>query len=293
VGPFPELRRLLLAFGLATLASIAVSAPALAGTGISPFPPEGVSPNGQHIRELYNWISIPALIIFLGVEAALLYAIIRYRKGAVGPDYQPPQWHGNTMLEVVWTAIPFVLVLAIAAVSFVVLQNDFTKRTDADTQMNVTVTAHQFGWNYDYAEDGIKVISEGIDATPMVVPTHKVVRLRLEATDVIHSFWVPDVTGKTDAVPGYSNYTWMKIDRVGEWRGECAELCGAGHYSMQIRIQAMDQADYDAWVAKQKQPKPSPSPTASPKPSPSVSPSSPASPPKTGGTPTATASRTP
>jgi cytochrome c oxidase subunit 2 len=289
VGRSPKLRRLLMAIGLAILASIAMSAPALAGSGISPFPPEGVSPNGQHIRELYNWISIPALIIFVGVEAALLYAIIRYRKGAVGPDYQPPQWHGNTMLEVVWTAIPFVLVLAIAVASFVVLQNDFTKRTDADTQMNVTVTAHQFGWIYDYAEDGIKVTSDGIDAQPLVLPTHKVVRLRLEATDVIHSFWVPDVTGKTDAVPGYSNFTWMKIDRVGEWRGECAELCGTGHYAMQIRIQAMDQAGYDAWVAKQKQPKPSPSPSASPRPSPSSA----APTPSRTTSPTASPSRTP
>jgi cytochrome c oxidase subunit 2 len=282
-----------MALGLAILASVAASAPALAGTGISPFPPEGVSPNGQHIRELYNWISIPALIIFVGVEVALLYAIIRYRKGAVGPDYRPPQWHGNSMLEVVWTAIPFVLVLAIAIASFLVLQADFTKRTDADTQMNVTVTAHQFGWTYDYAEDGVKVSSEGLDAQPLVLPTHKVVRLRLEAIDVIHSFWVPEVTGKTDAVPGYSNFTWMKLDRVGEWRGECAELCGAGHYSMQIRIQGMEQADYDAWVAKQKQPKPSPSPPASPKPSPSGSPSSPTSPPVPSRTTTPTPPRTP
>jgi cytochrome c oxidase subunit 2 len=279
VGPHPWLRRVAAAFGLAALAAVTVLAPACSGTGISPFPPEGVSPNGQHIRDLYNWISIPAVIIFLGVEAALLYAIVRYRIGRVGPDYQPPQWHGNTTLEVVWTVVPLAVVLGIAVLSFVVLVSDFTKRTDSETNMNVTITAHQYGWLYTYDEDGIKVDSNGLDATPLVVPTHKVVRLRLEASDIIHSFWVPEVAGKTDAVPGYSNFTWLKIDRPGEWRGECAELCGAGHYSMQIRIQAMDQADYDAWAAKQKQAAASPKPTASPSPkstgtaTPSASPS--------------------
>src|SRR5947209_4148378 len=89
------------------------------------------------------------------------------------------------------------------------------------------------------------------DVTPFVVPVNKLIRLRVQGTDVIHSWWVPAISGKTDAVPGYDNFTWLKVDRVGTWRGECAELCGAGHSTMQIIVQSMSQYDYDVWVRKQ------------------------------------------
>ena len=105
------------------------------------------------------------------------------------------------------------------------------------------------------------------DVPPFVVPTHTLVKLQFRGTDVIHSWWVPAISGKTDAVPGYDNFSWLKIDKTGRWRGECAELCGSGHASMQIIVQAMDQSDYDAWVSKQKSTSPAASPSASPSPS--------------------------
>ena len=83
------------------------------------------------------------------------------------------------------------------------------------------------------------------------MPTHTLIKLQFEGTDVIHSWWVPAISGKTDAVPGYDNFSWLKIDRPGKWKGECAELCGVGHSTMQIVVQAMDQTDYDNWVAQQ------------------------------------------
>jgi cytochrome c oxidase subunit 2 len=85
-----------------------------------------------------------------------------------------------------------------------------------------------------------------------VVPTNTLVKLQFRATDVIHSWWVPAISGKTDAVPGYDNFSWLKIANPGQWKGECAELCGVGHASMQIVVQAMGPSDYEAWVAKQK-----------------------------------------
>lgn len=254
--------------------------------GISPIFPTPVSPNGQGIYNTYIGISIPAIIIFIGVELALLWVVLRYRRSRQPVGYVPPQIHGHTGLEVAWTLAPLAVVLAIAAYSFVELQKDFQPITNQ--QMTVIVSGHQFGWTYSYVGTGVVVHQEGnlvSDVTPFVVPVNTLVKLQFQGTDVIHSWWVPAISGKTDAVPGYDNFSWLKISQAGTWRGECAELCGAGHSTMQIIVQAMDQSDYDQWVRTQlaavnATPSPSASPTpsasSSPKPasaSPSVSPS--------------------
>lgn len=235
--------------------------------GIRPIFPTPVSPNGQDIYNLYELISIPAIIIFVGVELALLWVVIRYRRSRQPANYLPPQVHGNTVLEIVWTALPLVIVLAIAAYSFSVLQKDF--RPVANPQMTVFVSGHQFGWDYDYGH-GVIVHQEGTlngDVTPFVVPTNTLVKLQFRGTDVIHSWWVPAISGKTDAVPGYDNTSWLKIDQPGTWRGECAELCGVGHATMQIIVQAMYPYDFDQWFANQEAKAASPSPGGSPSPS--------------------------
>jgi cytochrome c oxidase subunit 2 len=187
----------------------------------------------------------------------------------------PPQIHGNTTLEIVWTVIPSIVVIGIAYYSFLTLQKDF--QPIDNQQMTIIVSGHQFGWDYAYEGTEVVVHQEGTlagDVTPFVVPTNTLIKLRFQGTDVIHSWWVPAITGKTDAVPGYENYSWMKINQTGVWRGECAELCGAGHSNMQIIVQAMNQPDYDKWMATQVAAlHPTPSPKLSPKPSPSPSPS--------------------
>lgn len=231
--------------------------------GIHPIFPNPVSPNGQDIYNTYIGISIPAIIIFIGVEVALLWVVIRYRRSRQPLNYMVPQVHGNTILEVVWTALPLIVVLAIAAYSFAELQKDF--QPISNQQMTVIITGHQFGWSYDYG-NGVVVHQEGTlvgDVTPFVVPTHTLVKLQFRSIDVIHSWWVPAISGKTDAVPGYDNFSWLKIDQPGRWRGECAELCGAGHSTMQIIVQAMDQSDFNAWLDQQKAGSPaSPSPAS-------------------------------
>jgi cytochrome c oxidase subunit 2 len=229
--------------------------------GISPIFPTPVSPNGQDIYNTYIGISIPAIIIFIGVEAALLWVVLRYRRSKQPAGYVPPQIHGHNGLEIAWTIAPLIVVLVIAAYSFVTLQKDFQPIANAD--MDITVRGHQFGWDYVY-KDGFTVHQEGTlagDVTIFVVPTHKLVRLQFESTDVIHSWWVPAISGKTDAVPGYTNYSWLKIDQEGTWRGECAELCGAGHSTMQIIVQAMNQDKYDQWVKQQLAAHPATSPS--------------------------------
>jgi cytochrome c oxidase subunit II len=255
---------------------LVLGAVALSGCGIgglSPIFPTPVSPNGQDIYTTYELISIPAIIIFLGVEASLLWVVIKYRRNRLPAEYVPPQIHGNTRLEVVWTVIPLLVVLAIAGGSFHTLQKDF-QPVDA-SNYTIVVSGHQFGWDYTYPE-GFTVHQEGTlagDVTPMVVPVGRLIRLQFEGTDVIHSWWVPAISGKTDAVPGYDNYSWLKIDQTGQWRGECAELCGVGHSTMQIIVKAVSESDFQAWVQQQLQAKNSPSPSPSPSPPPSPSPS--------------------
>jgi cytochrome c oxidase subunit 2 len=242
-------RALPAALGL-LLAAIALSACEAPG-GVSPIFPDPVSPNGKNIYDLYVWISIPAIIIFVAVEAALLWVVVRYRRSKQPVGYVPPQIHGNHTVEIAWTIAPLVVVLGIAGYSFAELQRDFQPITGQ--QMTVVISGHQFGWDYRY-ENGIVVHQEGTlqgDVTPFVVPTNTLIKLQFQGTDVIHSWWVPAISGKTDAVPGYDNFSWLKIDRPGRWRGECAELCGAGHGTMQIIVQAMDQKDYDIWVRVQ------------------------------------------
>ena len=219
--------------------------------GLSPIFPTPVSPNGQDIYNTYIGISVPALIIFVGVEAALLWVVIKYRRSRQPAGHVPPQIHGNTRLEIAWTIAPLIVVLSIAAYSFVELQRDFQPINNQ--QMTVVISGHQFGWTYSY-EDGIVVHQEGTlqgDVTPFVVPTHTLIKLQFEGTDVIHSWWVPAISGKTDAVPGYDNFSWLKIDQVGRWRGECAELCGVGHATMQIIVQSMDMPDFQQWEQQQ------------------------------------------
>jgi len=260
--------------GLAAAALLLSSCGGLGG--IAPIFPTPVSPNGQDIYNLYLLISIPAIIVFIGVEVALLWVVLRYRRSRQPAGYVPPQIHGHNGLEIAWTVAPLVIVLAIAFVSFQELQKDFQPINNQ--QMLVVVSGHQFGWIYTY-ENGVVVDQEGTlagNVTPFVVPVNTLIKLQFQGTDVIHSWWVPAISGKTDAVPGYDNFSWLKISQPGTWRGECAELCGAGHSTMQIIVQAMDQADYDQWVQTElaaKHASPSPSPSTSPSPKPSASPS--------------------
>jgi len=242
-------RALLAILGLLFAAILAGSCEGFGG--ISPIFPTPVSPNGQDIYNTYVGISIPAIIIFLGVEFALLWVVLRYRRSRQPAGYVPPQIHGHTGLEIAWTIAPSIVVLSIVGYSFAELQKDFQPITGEYT--TVIISGHQFGWTYDYKE-GFTVHQEGSltsDVTPFVVPVGKLIKLQFRGTDVIHSWWVPAISGKTDAVPGYDNFSWLKIDRVGSWRGECAELCGAGHSTMQIIVQAMNQSDYDAWAQQQ------------------------------------------
>jgi cytochrome c oxidase subunit 2 len=237
-------------------------------------PLSGGSPNANEIDSLYKIILVVALVVFLAVEGALVYALVRFRKrrGAV-----PAQIRGNTRLEVGWTVGAAVILIALAVITFVKLpaiQNPPNSGPNGDQlagggrvlyasserklppngkALNITVIGRQFIWQYVYPganePDGL---GAPYSYEAMVVPTNTTVTLDIVASDVVHSWWIPELGGKFQAVPGYHSYTWFKIPKPGIYRGQCAVLCGRGHARMLATVRAVPPAQFDEWLAKQK-----------------------------------------
>ena len=197
--------------------------------------------------QLYMIIFYMALGVFVLVESLLVYNIIRFGFLKKNDGEEPRQIYGNWHLEVAWTAIPIILV----GILFY-----FTVRTmvavaappPGDQTLKVHIIGHQWWWEFDYPDLGI------ITANELHVPVSKSVALDLDSMDVIHSFWVPQLSGKVDVIPGQTNHLWFKADQVGSYHGHCAEFCGQNHANMRIKVVVESQADFDAWVKNQQQP---------------------------------------
>ena len=211
------------------------------------FAPKGEVADKQ--KDLFLLVMWPALVIGVIVGVALIYMLIRYRHR--DGDALPKQIHGNTRLELAWTILPAILLVGIAVPT---LQGVFdlgrAPRADA---LHVEVTGFQFGWRFAYVDEPYAKP----DGTPLTistelhVPVGQEVGITLHSNDVIHSFWVPKLAGKTDDIPGRSNRMWFKADEAGTYSGQCAELCGIGHAGMRFRVIAQSQDDFDAWVQEQ------------------------------------------
>jgi cytochrome c oxidase subunit 2 len=239
-------------------------------------PQSGGSPNADSIDSLYKITLYVALVIFVLVEGALAYALYRFRarKGAVAA-----QIRGNTRLEVGWTAGAAVILLALAVLTFAKLSSiqdpvnsgpegsslvsDREARTYASVArklppngkaLKITVVGRQFVWQYVYPgasePDGL---GAPYSYEEMVVPTNTTVSLDIVSADVVHSWWVPQLGGKFQAMPGYHNYTWFKIEKPGIYRGQCALICGRGHARMIATVKAVPPAQFEAWLSYQKQ----------------------------------------
>jgi cytochrome c oxidase subunit II len=236
------------------------------------------SPNADAIRTLYIIIALIALVIFVVVEGLLIYSMFKFRarKGAVAA-----QIHGNTRLEIGWTVAASVILVFLTVATFVLL-DDVTNPAAPDiaengnpvannaayaatnqkappegsASMNIVVDGQQYVWRYQYpGEEGV------FSYTDMVVPVGMTVTLDITADDVIHSWWIPQLGGKMDAVPGYTNKSWFKIpldaieegqDRV-VYEGQCAELCGRGHADMLGRVIGLRWDDYEEWYDRKAQ----------------------------------------
>ncbi|MDQ3811682.1 MAG: cytochrome c oxidase subunit II [Chloroflexota bacterium] len=183
------------------------------------------------------------------VEVVLIWAAIRYRRRVA--DRLPPQIHGNTLVEVLWTTGP---VLVVGWILFLTLPVIFSTQAPAPNDaMLVKVIGHQFWWEFQYPDAGV------VTANELHLPVGRTANLEMLSTDVIHSFWVPALGGKRDAFPGHTNYVWMTPNSVGEFPGQCYQLCGYSHGLMRERAIIQPQAEFDAWLTAQQQPAATPS----------------------------------
>jgi cytochrome c oxidase subunit 2 len=218
-------RRRLVAFSLLPVAALGFAGPALASNGgISPVSPE--SPNAVRIDDAYWVVLIVTGAVFLIVEIVLVTFLIRFRRRGRARNAEGPQIHGSTKLEVVWTVIPVLIIAGIVSFIFYKLPGiKDAPSASAGDQLNIKVEAHQFYWRFIYP-DGRESINV------LRVPVGRVVTLDLTSADVIHSWWVPALGGKTDNIPGKTNHTWFQAERVGVYPIRCAEFCGIQHAAM-------------------------------------------------------------
>ncbi len=230
---------------------------------------EGVTPFSQEIYDLHMIVLFIVTIIGIGVFGAMFYAMYAFRKSK---GAQAEAWHENHIVEAIWTVIPlFILIgIAVPATEALIKMEDVS-----GSEMTVKVTGYQWMWQYDYVDSGLSMYSRiaessnfarqrgsGVDPSSVenyllevdqvvVLPVDTKIRFLTTAADVIHAWWVPALGWKRDAIPGFINESWAKIEKTGIYRGQCAELCGKDHGFMPIVIKVVEKDEFDKWVALQ------------------------------------------
>ncbi|MGH2517679.1 MAG: cytochrome c oxidase subunit II [Ktedonobacterales bacterium] len=239
---FPsKMRRLVGSVVLALIASAVLSACSDNGTNF--LAPQSDTANRE--SNLFWFILIVATIIFVGVTSVLVYSIIRFRARPDSPE--PRQISGNTKLEIAWTITPSVILFIILAVT---ISTMFAVASPPGNQTDLTVNVigHQWWWEFQYPNGNV------VTADEMVIPVNARVHINLISDNVIHSFWVPELAGKTDVIPGHNNTMWIQAKKIGIYRGECTEFCGAQHAHMDFQVDVRSLAGYDAWLTQQQNP---------------------------------------
>ena len=227
--------------------------------------PTPASALAQQIFDLHSEILWICLAIMVVVFVPMAIALIRHRRSA---GHAAAKFHDNLKVEIAWTVVPIVILIAMAwpATRLVASMKDSSK-----SELTIKVTGHQWKWEYEYLGEDIRFISNAstpqaqIDGgepkgehyllevdRPLVVPAGQKVRLVLTASDVIHSWWIPAFGVKQDAIPGFIRETWFKVDEVGTYRGQCAELCGVGHGFMPVVVEVVGAEQFAAWKDQQK-----------------------------------------
>ncbi|MGF1909913.1 cytochrome c oxidase subunit II [Vibrio kasasachensis] len=226
---------------------------------------QGVTQISEEVYQLHMLIFYICCAIALVVFGAMFYSIYQHRKskGAVAAHF-----HESTKVEIVWTIIPIIILIAMAIpATKTLLAMEDTSQSD----LTIKITGSQWKWHYSYFEQDVEFFSllattqnqiDGIEEkgahyllevdNPLVLPINQKIRFLMTSDDVIHSWWVPDFAVKKDTIPGFINEAWTKIDQPGVYRGQCAELCGRAHGFMPIVVHAMTQIDYDEWLANKK-----------------------------------------
>ncbi len=277
MGQRPPIRRRR-AFALAALLA-ALGSLTLTGVASADLftPEDGGSPNADDVDTLYKLVLAIGTVVFVGVEGVLAYSLwkFRARKGTVAS-----QIRGNTRLEIGWTVGAAVVLVFLAVFTFVQLDGirnppdsdapinqqapgegasvgQFTAQSrpapEGGSTLDVVVNGQQYQWRFTYPDGDRNPLNNPFAYEEMVVPTGTTVRLDIEAQDVAHSWWIPELGGKFDALPGHINYTWFKVPRGMEgsyFRGQCAELCGRNHAQMVASVRAVSPQDFERWLAQ-------------------------------------------
>ncbi|MCP1727953.1 cytochrome c oxidase subunit 2 [Natronospira proteinivora] len=235
--------------------------------------PRGVTTMSEDIYNLHMLIFWICVVIAVLVFGAMIISIFMHRKSR---GVEPAKWHHNTAVEVVWTVIPFLILIgmAIPAAKSLIELEDYR-----DYDMSIQVTGYQWFWHYDYRGEDVSFYSRldrdsnrarqlrpHRELNPMevdnyllevdnrvVVPINQKVLILLTADDVIHAWWVPELGGKKDAIPGVVNEMWFEVTEPGVYRGQCAELCGRDHGFMPIVVEAVEEEEYEAWLEEQRE----------------------------------------
>jgi len=243
-------RRLVLAAAAAVVVVLA-GCSEVENNGQNSLRPKG--PQAQKIDDLFIPILVLAILVGIAIMVATVVLALKFRYRA-GKNENPKQIHGNTKLEIGWTIVP-ALLLAIVAVPTVATVFDLAENP-GPSALQVTVEGKQWWWQFSYPEEKV------VTADELVIPTGRNVFVKLTACDpsgnvktcnVIHSFWVPELSGKKDVVPGQTNTLTLSADKPGTYLGQCAEYCGLSHANMRFRVIAKSPADYEQWVSEQKQ----------------------------------------
>jgi len=250
---------------LAVIAALLVVAPEASADLISP--ESGPSQNANDIDTLYKITLYIGLVIFLLVETTLIYSLIKFRARRGGPE--AAQIRGNTPLEISWTIGAALILVMLATVTFIYLPgikdppaskasaietaegSDYAtinqKEPPGGNALHISVNSQQYIWRYDYDDSKDQLFS----FHTLYVPVNTTVTLTIYSSDVAHSWWVPKLGGKADAIPGHTNETWFRADEEGTYDGACAELCGEGHADMRTRVVVLPADEYEAWAEQQ------------------------------------------
>lgn len=228
--------------------------------------PEPQTPIAQEIYDQHIMALWICLIIFIGVFGVMGYSIVKHRK-SVG--YKAANFHHSTIVELIWTVIP---VLILIAISWPATKTIIAMKDTSEADITIKATGYQWMWGYDYIQgegEGISFYSQLSTSQDqirnqapkgenyllevdnrVVVPTGKKIRVLMTANDVIHAWWVPALGVKQDAIPGFIRDAWFKVEKPGIYRGQCAELCGKEHGFMPVVVEVMEQEKYSQWVAE-------------------------------------------
>jgi cytochrome c oxidase subunit 2 len=246
----------------ALMALMALPAAAFGDNQVNMSP--GVTTIGAEIYDLHMLIMIICVVIGIGVFGVMFYSIIYHRKSR---GVVPSQFHESTKVEVAWTVVPFLILIGMAVPATSTLLEVYD---NDDAELDILITGHQWKWKYEYLDESGENVSffsniatpqEAIYNTdqkgehyllevdePLVLPVDTKVRFLITANDVIHSWWVPEIAVKRDAIPGFINETWTKITEEGIYRGQCTELCGAYHGFMPVVVHAVSREEFNAWM---------------------------------------------